>query len=215
MLFLFRSVTHFCVVTNRIQPRGDRSVFLKTDSPRAVYKLLRNLPDGILDVVPALGGIGIHYDPRILLFDDVRELLETRITHKSADEQQPSRIINISVQYDGPDLDFVAEHAGISVDDVIALHVSGTYQVAMIGFAPGFAYLTGLDQRLITPRRETPRTHVDAGSVGIGGEFTGVYPVDSPGGWQLIGKTTLRMFDAAREDPTLLRPGDVVRFVAA
>lgn len=199
-----------------IEARGDRSVFVTTESAQAVYEVLRERADGVLDVVPAMHGVGVHYDPRILAFNDVRELLESQLGTEivTREEILSNRVITIPVTYDGPDLSYVAENAGLNIDDVIALHTNSTYRVKMIGFAPGFAYLTGLDQRLITPRRNTPRTKVPAGSVGIGGDFTGVYPIDSPGGWQLIGHTELVLFDPARDEPTLLQPNDVVRFVA-
>jgi KipI family sensor histidine kinase inhibitor len=112
----------------------------------------------------------------------------------------------------GPDLDAVAEHAGLSRDDVIARHAAAEYTVAMLGFAPGFPYLLGLDRALQVPRRPSPRTRVPAGSVAIGGAQTGIYPRELPGGWHLIGRTPLVLFDPAREPPCLLAPGDRVRF---
>jgi KipI family sensor histidine kinase inhibitor len=124
--------------------------------------------------------------------------------------------IDIPVRYggdDGPDLPFVAQHAGMSELDVISLHSAAEYVVFFLGFQPGFAYLGGLDPRIATPRRTHPRPRVPAGSVGIGGEQTGVYPIESPGGWQLIGRTEIVMFDPTRAQPSLLAPGDRVRFV--
>ncbi|HET9482549.1 MAG TPA: 5-oxoprolinase subunit PxpB, partial [Xanthomonadales bacterium] len=114
----------------------------------------------------------------------------------------------------GPDLDAVAKHTGLSAHDVVARHAAGDYRVAMLGFQPGFPYLIGLDPALATPRHATPRPRVAAGSVGIGGAQTGVYPREAPGGWQLIGRTPLALFDAARKPPALLAPGDRVRFEA-
>src|SRR5205085_6074087 len=112
----------------------------------------------------------------------------------------------------GPDLDQVARQHGLSADDVVRLHTGATYRVYMLGFAPGFAYLGGLPEALATPRRAEPRTVVPAGSVGIGGSQTGIYPLASPGGWQLIGRTPVRLFDAGHQPPTLLAVGDVVKF---
>jgi inhibitor of KinA len=129
----------------------------------------------------------------------------------------PPRIVEIPVCYGGafgPDLDDVAERHGLGSDDVVAIHTSGEYLVYMVGFMPGFAYLGGLDERIATPRRRSPRTAVPAGTVGIGGQQTGVYPLVSPGGWNLIGRTPLRIFDPARDEPTLLATGDRVRFRA-
>jgi inhibitor of KinA len=114
----------------------------------------------------------------------------------------------------GPDLDYVASHAGMSTHEVIERHMRPLYRVHLIGFLPGFPYLGGLDPRLATPRRDTPRTAVPAGSVGIGGMQTGVYPLESPGGWHLIGRSPAVIFDSTRTPPTRLAPGDVVRFRA-
>lgn len=127
-----------------------------------------------------------------------------------------SRLVEIAVRYGGehgPDLADVAAHSGLPCDEVITLHAAGEYTVAMLGFAPGFAYLLGLDPRLDTPRLHTPRTRVPTGSVGIGGLQTGIYPRRGPGGWRLIGRTLTPLFDAAREPPAVLAPGDRVRFI--
>jgi KipI family sensor histidine kinase inhibitor len=112
----------------------------------------------------------------------------------------------------GPDIEFVAAHSGLSVDDVIARHSEMTYTVYMLGFAPGFAYLGGLPEELVAPRLPTPRQAVPAGSVGIAGAQTGVYPIETPGGWRLIGRTLIALFDPTADPPALLRPGDRVRF---
>ena len=126
-------------------------------------------------------------------------------------------MVDIPVSYDGelgPDLGEVAARAGLTPEQVVALHTSGNYFVQAIGFAPGFAYLGGLPEKLHTPRRATPRTQVPAGAVGIGGALTGVYPLVTPGGWNLIGRTPLKMFDPSRAEPALVRAGDRVRFRA-
>ena len=123
------------------------------------------------------------------------------------------REVEIRVHYDGPDLDDVAARAGIGPDDVVALHTGAVYTVAFTGFAPGFGYLTGLPEPLRVPRRSSPRTRVPTGAVGLAGEFTGVYPRPSPGGWQLIGHTEQTLWDATADPPALLTPGDRVRFV--
>lgn len=131
-------------------------------------------------------------------------------------DAHPLPVIEIPVCYGGPhgpDLDEVARCAGLDAEPTIALHAAPTYTIAMLGFAPGFPYLLGLDPRLATPRLETPRTRVPAGSVGIGGAQTGLYPREGPGGWRLIGRTPLTLFDAARDPPTPLAPGRRLRFV--
>lgn len=124
------------------------------------------------------------------------------------------RTVVLDVTYDGPDLAGVAELTGLSPDEVIARHTGRAYEVAFLGFTPGFPYLLGLDPALAVPRLASPRTSVPAGSVGIGGEQTGVYPTATPGGWRLIGRTDAVLFDVSRDDPALLRAGDVVRFQA-
>ena len=127
-------------------------------------------------------------------------------------------VVEVTVRYggdDGPDLGDVARNAGLAEEEVIARHAVATYTVGFIGFSPGFAYLLGLPEELATPRLETPRTRIPAGSVAIGGAYTGVYPRATPGGWRLIGRTDRELFDPTRAPPTLLTPGDHVRFVQA
>ncbi len=123
--------------------------------------------------------------------------------------------MTLPVVYDGDDLATVAEYAACAIDDVVRRHLAGEYTVAFCGFAPGFAYLTGLDERLHVPRRASPRTAVPAGSVAIAGEYTAAYPRPSPGGWQLLGHTTATLWDTDRPDPALLVPGTRVRFEVA
>lgn len=125
---------------------------------------------------------------------------------------QPSAVVEVPVRYDGPDLDEVAAHTGLSREEVVAAHTGAPWRVAFGGFAPGFAYLVGGDPRLAVPRRPEPRTRVPAGAVGLAGEFTGIYPRESPGGWQLLGTTDVVLWDVDREPPALLVPGTTVRF---
>lgn len=127
----------------------------------------------------------------------------------------PQRTVEIPVRYDGPDLDEVADRWGMSTDEAVATHAGTAYSVAFCGFSPGFAYLAGLPEHLAVPRRETPRTRVPAGSVGLAGTWCGVYPRESPGGWALIGRTDVTLFDLDQDPPALLTPGTAVRFVAA
>lgn len=170
---------------------------------------------GVRDVVPAYAAVGVHVDP--LRFDQAA--LEAVVSHAwdtAAGAEPVARVVEIPVCYGGafgPDLAEVAAFAGCSEDDVIARHAAGRYRVYMLGFLPGFAYLGGVDDAIAMPRRSTPRTAVAAGSVGIAGRQTGVYPCESPGGWRLIGRTPVAMFDLRRREPALLAPGDLVRFV--
>jgi inhibitor of KinA len=186
--------------------------------------LLEQSPAGVRDVVPAVCTVALHYDP--LLVEQPREgdtpyeALAQQVTERltSLDPTRPAagREVEIPVCYGGTfgeDLAALAEAHGLSVDEVIALHGAPVYRVQMLGFAPGFAYLAGLDPRLSTPRRSTPRSRVPGGSVAIGGELTAVYPLDLPGGWHLIGRSPVRFFDPTAEQPSLLAAGDRVRFV--
>ncbi|MFN7979402.1 MAG: 5-oxoprolinase subunit PxpB [Vicinamibacterales bacterium] len=171
---------------------------------------------GVRDVVPAYSSVGVHVDP--LRFD--ASALDAVISHDwdraTTPDDAAARVVEIPVCYGGafgPDLDEVAAFAQLSPDQVIATHAAGTYRVYMLGFLPGFAYLGGVDAAIAMPRRESPRTAVPVGSVGIAGVQTGVYPTECPGGWRLIGRTPVAMFDVARAQPALLQPGDRVRFV--
>lgn len=173
-------------------------------------------PVWLRDVVPAYTSLGVFFDAGIIDGDAVCGWLHTQcICHPETSLTQTSRLIDIPVCYGGDhgeDLDPAAAELGISASELIARHSASIYTVAMIGFAPGFPYLSGLDPALALPRHATPRTHVPAGSVAIGGAQTGIYPRESPGGWRLLGRTPLRLFDAQRDPPSLLSPGDRVRF---
>jgi inhibitor of KinA len=171
---------------------------------------------GIIETVPAYSSLLVHYDPLLLTFTTVKEYLHARLDQVSDSLPGEARQIDVPVQYGGeygPDLEFVASHCKLSVADVIRIHSEKTYTVFMMGFTPGYPYLGKLDDRLITPRLEAPRTHVPAGTVAIAGSQTGIYSIESPGGWRLIGRTSLKLFDPASESPFLFFPGDQVRFV--
>ncbi|MFL5759835.1 MAG: 5-oxoprolinase subunit PxpB [Thermomicrobiales bacterium] len=168
---------------------------------------------GVIDIVPAYITVMVSFDPRQVDPGELSEQIE-QLAGAAAD--QPSgRLVTIPIAYGGafgPDLDDVAAHAGLSPEDVIARHAGGNYSVGVMGFAPGWAYLLGLPPELAMPRLSNPRLRIPPGSLGIGGEQTGIYPLATPGGWRLIGRTPLRMFNPARHEPFLLKPGDRVRF---
>ncbi|GIL34877.1 allophanate hydrolase subunit 1 [Phycicoccus sp. DTK01] len=169
---------------------------------------------GVTDVVPAartLLLVGDRLDPAPVA-DAVRTL--AAVVHADASTPTDGDLVEVPVRYDGPDLDDVARLTGLTAGEVVAAHTGTPWRVAFGGFAPGFAYLVGGDPRLRVPRRDTPRPSVPAGSVGLAGEFSGVYPRASPGGWRLVGTTDVVLWDAEREPPALLRPGGLVRFVA-
>jgi KipI family sensor histidine kinase inhibitor len=180
-------------------------------------------PPWLRDLTPAYASLGVYFDGE--LFDgmrvdpdDVRGWLEAQCRDDTESMiAQPSRLVEIPVRYGGSfgdDIIGAAAELGLAPTELIARHSAPLYTVAMIGFAPGFPYLSGLDPALALPRLATPRTRVPAGSIGIGGAQTGIYPRESPGGWRLIGRTPLTLFDPQRAAPSLLAPGDRVRFVA-
>lgn len=172
---------------------------------------------GVIEVVPTYRTVCIYYDPLLSDYNKIVTAIEELIRKSiSSSKKIEGRLIKIPTAYGGefgPDLKFVAEYHGLKEDDVIDIHSKPTYRVYMLGFTPGFAYLGGLDERIATPRLKTPRKKVPAGSVGIAGKQTGIYPIESPGGWRLIGRTPLRLFDYKKDPPTLLLPGDRVKFV--
>ncbi|GAA4295061.1 5-oxoprolinase subunit PxpB [Nibribacter koreensis] len=180
---------------------------------------------GFVEQVPAYTSVTIYYNPwltslkgKVNPYETVVTLVEDMLEKGISASRNKKKIIQeIPVCYGGdfgPDLPFVTEHSDLTVEEVIALHAKPKYLVYMIGFAPGFPYLGGLNARLAAPRKSTPRPVIPAGSVGIAGQQTGVYPMQTPGGWQLIGRTPLQLFDANRENPSLLQMGDYVQFVS-
>src|SRR6201987_6061880 len=169
----------------------------------------------IRNLDPAYASILIDFDPLRLSHEDAASLVENLAGEGTAQYERAINVVTIPVCYDlefGPDLQDVANHARISTREVIQLHSSATYRVHFLGFTPGFAYVGGLPDALHVPRLATPRKHVPAGTVAIAGSQAGVYPVDSPGGWRLIGRTPLPIFDPGATQPTLLKPGDLLEF---
>lgn len=201
--------------TARVLPYGERAVLLEVGSiPEVlgVYDDVRALRlDGVEDVVPASRTVLVSFVDAAAL-QRAMPALRSIDVHES--EHDASDAITIDVVYDGEDLPDVAKALNMTVDDVIAKHTAVSYTVAFYGFSPGFAYLTGLDPELTMPRRPSPRTKVPAGSLGMTGPFTAVYPRASPGGWQLLGRTEVAMWDADRDQPSLLNPGMHVTFRA-
>lgn len=176
-------------------------------------------PRWLRDTVPAYASLGIFFDVELIGATETRDWLLHTWSHlaDAAPADDRSRTVEIPVLYGGdagPDLTTAAAELGLAPNDLARRHAAGDYRVAMIGFAPGFPYLSGLDPSLALPRLSTPRTQVPAGSVGIGGAQTGIYPRESPGGWRLLGRTPLRLFDPVRDPPSLLAPGDRVQFRA-
>jgi inhibitor of KinA len=223
-----------------IVPLGDCALIVRlrdriADAPeetldavlRAFQQLQSAAIPGVIELAPAYTSVAVFFDPLVAvkaantpdkIFDwlatNIRAAV-TRVRKSGRTARSRSKAVEIPVCYDpefAPDIDDVARRANISPDEVIHCHSAAEYHVACIGFVPGFPFLAGLPKNLATPRRSVPRTQIPVGSVGIGGAQTGIYPLRSPGGWNLIGRTPLRLFDPERNPPALLRAGERVRF---
>ncbi|WP_226667960.1 5-oxoprolinase subunit PxpB [Metabacillus litoralis] len=192
---------------------------------KLLFEHLKSNPfKGMVEVTPSYTSVTVFYDPtKITLnhfnetpYREVVKVLSTIITAINVSSNtMETNTLSIPVCYGGkygPDLEEVARFHNLTEKQVINFHTEQDYLVYMIGFAPGFPYLGGMSEKIATPRKSTPRQTIPVGSVGIGGEQTGIYPIESPGGWQLIGRTPLTLFDSDRDQPSLLRAGDVVRF---
>ena len=192
----------------KICTAGDSSVLIEFGqeiSPEinaqitAVVRLIKAQHiEGVTDMIPAFASLLINYDPRVVSYAGLRRIFEIPVCYGG--------------EY-GPDLQNIADHAGLTPEEVIRIHSAKDYLIYMLGFLPGFSYLGGLDDRIHTPRLANPRIRIPAGSVGIGGSQTGIYPLDSPGGWQLLGMTPVKTYDPEREVPILFEAGDYIRFV--
>ncbi len=215
----------------RIAPLGDRALIIECGDrvdPQtharvrdAAARLCAAALPGVTDVVPAFTTVALHYRPEALQSDSPFEALRARIQEldkgSCAPEHTATRLVQIPVCYGGefgPDLADVALACNLACSEVIERHAASAHVVYMLGFAPGMPYLGGLDPRLFVPRRTTPRTAVAAGSVAIARDQSIVYPIPTPGGWNVIGRTALRLFDPMAQPPCALRPGDAVRFIA-
>ncbi|MGZ8516598.1 MAG: 5-oxoprolinase subunit PxpB [Chitinophagaceae bacterium] len=190
----------------------------------ARYKELKNDPlPGMIEAIPSYSSLTIYYDVVKMrktlpaghtAFEVIKQQLELRLQQPVQQKNEPERLIRIPVCYDeeyAPDMQQLTAKKNISAEEVIQIHTSKTYKVHMLGFLPGFAYMAELDERIVMPRKPQP-VNIIAGSVGIAGKQTGIYPLASPGGWHIIGRTPLKLFDAGKEEPTLLRAGDRVQF---
>lgn len=184
-----------------------------------VYTMAQLLKDrqlkGILELVPAYTTLTIYYNPLVLSSKELLEALQSLEVQLVTNAKSNSMVLEIPVCYGGdlgPDLEFVAKTNGLSLEEAIALHTAPYYRIYMLGFLPGFTYLGGLNQRLATPRLKEPRLAIAPGSVGIAGQQTGIYPLESPGGWQLIGRTPLKLYDPLRPEPFLPQAGHYIHF---
>ena len=182
-----------------------------------VESLKKKNIDGILDILSTYRSILINYDPVKISYGEMVDTLKGLSKANSGEQSDEVRLIEIPTLYGGeygPDIDFVAENAKLSKEEVIKIHSGTDYLVYMMGFMPGFTYLGGLDERIATPRLKSPRLKIEPGSVGIAANQTGMYPLESPGGWQLIGRTPLKLFDDTKEPPVFIQAGDYIRYVS-
>lgn len=213
----------------RIVPVGDQAVSIEFGDQiditvnRCVYTCAELLETaeigGVLELIPSYRSLLVQYDSSVVSYSDLLESLKALLREDgdSAQDQEPSnvRLLTIPVLYGGDDamdLDHVAERVGMTANEVIEIHSAGTYIVYMLGFAPGFPYLGGMDPRIACPRLPTPRVRIPAGSVGIAESQTGVYPLAGPAGWRIIGRTPARLFEPAANPPVAIMPGSFVRF---
>lgn len=173
--------------------------------------------DGIVELLPTYRSLMIMYDPLKIEYSELISTLDFMSSKQVDNEEEKIKIVEFPTVYGGeygPDINFVAEHNNIAVDEVIKIHTGTDYLVYMMGFTPGFTYLGGMSDKIVTPRLASPRTKIPAGSVGIAGAQTGMYPSETPGGWQLIGRTPLKLYDSDKEPPVMLSAGDYVRYVS-
>ncbi len=217
-------------------PLGDQAVILELGEEITIpihekVKQVANFfeqasPEWVIEYIPSFTTVTVIYHPVMVMkqegqkaspFTLVCEKLQFLLSQWTAGETTPSRTVEIPVCYGGecgPDLDIVANHTKLSTEEVIDIHSSGDYLVYMIGFAPGFPYIGGMSDKIATPRKASPRLKIPAGSIGIAGNQTGIYPLETPGGWQLIGRTPLQLFLPDEHIPSLLRAGDKIKFSA-
>ena len=204
-----------------IKPLGDSGIIIYFDNEISknvlskVHSLKIHIEDtdikGIDEIVTSYNALAVYYDPMILTYADIKNEIE-KLLGKECSESESYEIFNVPVFYEGEDLGDVSKFTGLSKEEIISLHTEAIYTVYMIGFSPGFPYLGGMNKKLATPRREVPRLKIEAGSVGIAGEQTGIYSVDSPGGWQIIGKTPIKLFDINTDEAVLLKSNMRLKF---
>lgn len=186
---------------------------------RLAQSIRTNIADDVIEIIPTYRSLMVYFDPlgisRDAIIEKIRPLLHSTV--ESRDQENTATVVSIPVCYGadyGPDLEFVADHNKLTAQEVIAIHTSKPYQVYMLGFTPGFPYLGGMSERIAAPRLAQPRVSIPAGSVGIAGSQTGIYPIESPGGWQLIGRTPLKVFNPGSPNPFLIAAGNFLQFAA-
>lgn len=211
----------------RYLPAGDKVIVVEfgneisqeiNNKVMALYHVINSHHiKGIEELVPTYRSLMVQYNPSQVVYKELIDLLKELSENMRVEKLPNQRIIEVPVIYGqefGPDIEFVASHNNMSVNEVIQIHTSNDYPIYMLGFTPGFPYLGRMSDKIETPRLKTPRNKIPAGSVGIAGKQTGIYPIESPGGWQLIGITPIKLYDPYREPPILMQAGDFIRFVS-
>lgn len=206
-------------------PLSDRAIVIEVGNEinESAQKAVRTIsalleaspPSWLIETIPAFTTVTVFYDPIKALYGTVKSELEELLSQTGEELAVTPRTVEIPVCYGGefgPDLEFVAEHNGLTQQQVIDFHTGGEYSVYMIGFAPGFPFIGGMSEKIAAPRRDSPRLRIPERTVGIAGMQTGIYPIETPGGWQLIGRTPMRLFRPEEEIPSLLRAGDKIVF---
>lgn len=210
---------------HQIVPYGDNGLIIQFGNSitpemnqmvRQTKLLLDAKPPGVIEFIPSYNAITVIYDPSTISFMNLKEFVKNKMVGNPNYIHANTKVIDIPVCYGsefGPDLTFVAEYNSLSTQDVITLHANHNYLIYMIGFTPGFPYLGGMSKRIAAPRLQNPRNKIPSGSVGIAGEQTGIYPQETPGGWRIIGRTPLKIFDFNKNKPMLFEMGDFIRFI--
>jgi len=211
----------------RYLPAGDKAIVVEfgneisnevNSKVMGLYHVINSSQmKGIEELIPTYRSLMVQYNPAQVVYKELTDLLKVLCENLDDAKLPKPKIIEVPVIYGwefGPDIEFVASHNHISVNEVIEIHTAIDYLIYMLGFTPGFPYLGGMCEKIETPRLKTPRTKIPVGSVGIAGKQTGIYPIESPGGWQLIGRTPIKLYDPYREPPILLQAGDFIRFVS-
>ena len=209
------------------KPMGDKGVLISFEqkiSPesslliRQFSSKLKQKPNAaVIEIIPAYASICVVYNPVIAAYGEMVKYCAELLEAENTDEESDSMVFEVPVLYNeqtGPDINFVAEHNKLTIDEVIDIHTSKPYLIYMLGFAPGFCYLGGMDERIAAPRQQVPRQKIKPGTVGIAGTQTGMYPIESPGGWQLIGATPLKLYDPKRNPPVYYKSGDYIKYKA-
>lgn len=212
-------------MTYSFSPLGDQAIVIEAGNAineqtqqqiRMISGLLETeTPDWIIEFIPAFTTVSVFYNPVTISYEEAKTELQKLLQQTATAQTSEPRTVEIPVCYGGefgPDLDFVASHNGLTPEEVIQIHTAGDYSVYMIGFAPGFPFIGGMSEKIAAPRRPSPRLRIPERTVGIAGMQTGVYPIETPGGWQLIGRTPLRLFRPENDIPSLLRAGDKIIF---